>query len=381
MESFLATIKEDAEKMKITFEKLGNLIGVTKAQVSFYLNGSNHIVFEKFLTIIQFLYEDVDKINSLLLKYALSLNETKIRDIRKTIEFLYNHGRSDYVKKIVKVNKKDSYAKVYSIILARNERKINSKGFLVKLEELKYQNKLTEDTKLLISTYMLYAYSANKAYSLVPILSFDLLNTITKMKETYITKSLTYKVKESIAFVYLKQNQLGSLRELAKTVINDSENYPLSKVYMLALLSESYVFSSYTLSMYYLTKAINNYNKLGGGKSNRRQRMLEATHDFINIYHKHFENLFLTDPAEKAHYLFSTQESKNIKQAFKIIEEIKEKNEGKLSPHQQYYIAMGTGDYDLMKQCLIEFERNGDIFYTKLPKRHLLEKDSSNSNF
>jgi len=373
MKSVFADIKEDAKDIKLTYEKMGSLIGVNKSQISHYMSGKNHMSFEKFLALVNFLYNDVDKINNYIYRYAL--NSEKIKDARKCIEYLYNYGRADYVREIISKYSEDSYAIVYRYILARNEREIAPKEFLVQLEKMKYQENLPFDSKTLINTYILFAYIDLKAFSLIPIMGEELLNSIDeKQDNSYILTSHKYKIYETIAYYYLRQNKINEAAELANIVIKNSEHFPLINIYMLGLLSEIYVFISYEKSINYNKLAFTKFNKLGLGMNKRRRIILESTHDFICIYHKKYKNLYLTDDAEKAHYLLSTQEKYNVKKGIEILKVLEKKNKN-LSPHQKYYLALGTKNVQLMKEALTSFEKNGDVFYSLLPKNYLIENN------
>ena len=208
---------------------------------------------------------------------------------------------------------------------------------------------------------------------MVHILAEDLLELIKSIQNQYIKESLELKILDTVARAHQKQSELEIAIDICNDVIKRSENHPLEKIYMLNLLSEIYVFSSYKKSISYNKQALNLYNKLGSGTNRRFRDLLESTHDFIKIYHQDYEGLFLTDLAEKAYYLVSNGNAKDLKKGIALLEQMKREN-GKLSPQQEYYYAISQNDLTLMEEALLTFEKAGDIFYSDLPKKHLLGK-------
>jgi len=370
--NYLDKLKNDAKKFGFTYEKLGKYLGVSKGQISHYFSLKNHISFDKFVELLKLIYDDTNVISNYIAEYALNIDD--LGDVRAATEFLDSHGREDLIKQIIKKYADEPYLKVYKVIAERNEGILSEKQVYWELEKLKsITPEENNETNLLINVKSLSCCINLQAVGMVHILAEDLLELIKSIPNQYIKESLELKILDTVARAHQKQSELEIAIDICNDVIKRSENYPLEKIYMLNLLSEIHVFSSYEKSINYNKKALDLYNKLGSGTNLRFKDLLESTHDFIKIFHEDYEDLFLTDPAEKAYYLVSNGNPEDLKKGISLLEQMKSKN-GKLSPQQEYYYALSQNDLTLMEESLLTFEKAGDIFYSNLPKNHLIGK-------
>ena len=143
--------------------------------------------------------------------------------------------------------------------------------------------------------------------------------------------------------------------------VND-QDFPFSVNYARIILAQSYLFKSTIIATKYSNEAL---DLIKNDKHNRyvnRRKALKATYDFINIVAGNYENLFLEDNSEKAHFFAKVGRKE---EALEILKKL-EMEKGRLSPFQLYYRAIATNcikDYEKAKE---EFVKNGDFHFIKL---------------
>ncbi|MGR5997777.1 AimR family lysis-lysogeny pheromone receptor [Bacillus cereus] len=96
--------------------------------------------------------------------------------------------------------------------------------------------------------------------------------------------------------------------------------------------------------------------------------MIQTTLDFLNIHFE--ENLDDIEPKNPAELAYLYVKRGLNQQADKLIEEIK-RNNNFLTPLQVFIQALAREDMTLMREALLAFERNNDLFYAELPKNVL----------
>lgn len=370
MKKMMESIKEDARKRKITNKEIANFLGISSGQVTHYFNLTNKIPFSKFTDLCQLIYEDEKDIEPHLIKYVEGISKKEY--IREAAEWFSNNGKRELLEKVLEVKGEDPLLKIYSLLLLRNKREIKAQEFYIRLDELRDQSFDYPEWKALIRIATLYAFWDLKSFSMIPFLAEEALKQTEEITNHYLKNSYRIRVLEVKAIVEMKRNNLDDAEKLAVEVIQKEKENPLSANSMYSLLSEMYVFRDYEKSKEFINKALVQFSKLNLTRYSNRQGMLEATHDFINIYHDKTDFLYLTDPSEKAHYLARKCTADDKKKALEILNRI-EKENYQLSSHQLYYKALCTGKKADMDKALNQFIINGDLFYSYLARETLAD--------
>jgi hypothetical protein len=366
LKKVMESIKEDARKQKITNKEIAKFLGISSGQVTHYFTLTNKIPFSKFTDLCRLIYQDETRIEPKLVSYIEQISKREY--IREAAEWFSNNGKRELLEKVLMLKgEEDPLLKIYELLLLRNKRQIKAQDFYIKLDALKDKSLEYPEWKALIRIATLYGFWDLKSYSMIPFLAEEALKQTEEITNQYLQKSYRIRVLEVKAIVEMKRNNLEASEKLAMEVIKNEHDNPLSANSMLSLLSEMYVFRSYERSIEYINKALVQFSLLNLAGYSNRQGMLEATHDFVKIYHGKTDFLFLTDPSEEAHFLARKGTDKDKKRALEILSQIENENH-RLSSHQLYYKALCTGKKEDMDNALNQFIINGDLFYSYLAR-------------
>lgn len=367
MKKVMDRIKERAKDRKLTYKRLAPYLGVSQSQVYNYFSSNYRISFTKFVKLSSILFNE-QEVESLIDEYIQE--PQKAEHIREAAEWANNNGKTKLLSKILRLHQSDPIMKLYQLLQKRSKQIIDPQSFYLDLENAgEWLNGTTEES-VFRRICSLYAFADLRSYNMIPFNAAATMQAIGEIQNEYLRESYTSRVYESLAYSELKRNNLAEAEKIARMVIVEDRFDPflLSRNYMLNLLSEIYVFSDYEASIAFSEAAINHFylNRLEGNR--KRRGILEATHDFVKIHHNEFSKLYLSDTAEQAHYFAKTKESQK---ALVILEKLKEER-GQLSPHQMYYKALATKKSEDMNSALEEFIKQGDTFYSLLPKTAIL---------
>lgn len=370
MQKLLNQIKDDAKKKKIRNKNIASAIRVSEGMVTNYFKMTNRIPFFKFVLLVQFIYEDDwNAIDKLMVKFIQQATRTE--SMLEAAEWFYNHCKRQLLEQLLERNKEESQLDIYRLQLKRSQGNISKEEVYLEIEQMKRRGDITKEMNVLIQIFNLYSFIDFRSINMIPFVSKEALTINDQIGNEYLKKSYQFRILESVACSELRKNNVKGAEEIALSVVHDPENhhYPLSTNYMLNLLAECYIFIDADKSMEYSAKALSHFHKNHLHENLRRLNILKATSDFIKIHHQRFENLFLEDPAEQAHFFskLDTEESRN--KAKELLNGLNKKNNG-LSPHQKYYLAMATKDLNDMKESLDAFVGNGDLYYANLPRTY-----------
>ncbi|CAM4106246.1 AimR family lysis-lysogeny pheromone receptor [Mesobacillus thioparans] len=366
MKKVMESIKEDARKRKITNKEIAKFLGISSGQVTHYFNLTNKIPFSKFTELCRYIYEEETKIEPHLISYVEKISKKEY--IREAVEWFSNNGKRMLLEKVLELKgEEDPLLRIYSLLLLRNKREIKAQDFYIRLDALRDKSLDYPEWKALIRIATLYAFWDLKSFSMIPFIAEEALKQAEMITNQYLQKSYQTRVLEVKAIVEMKRNNLEESEKFAMEVIRNENDNPLSANSMYSLLSEMYVFRNYERSVEYISKALAQFSALELTGYSNRQGMLEATHDFIKIYHGKTDFLFLTDPSEEAHFLARKGTDKDKKRALEILSKIENENH-RLSSHQLYYKALCTGKKEDMDNALNQFIINGDLFYSYLAR-------------
>jgi transcriptional regulator with XRE-family HTH domain len=361
-------IREDAKKKKINNKLIAGRLNVSEGQISNYFNVNNHIPFNKFIELLTFIYEDTKQIDQHIEKY---INETKrIENLKEAAEWFSVNGDYKKISNLVKRHKKrDCIFEIYEVFLKRKKQYIGKEEFYRSVEEIKEHGINNIDTKVLCRIATAYANLDFNAYTTVEFLMNDTLALLDKLNNNFIQTSYKLRCYELIARACIARNNLKKAENILLYGLGlaDSDTFPVPVSAYFHLLSEIYLSSDYTKAINYNTKAFEALKKVHSGVNHERLAGLKATHDFIKIHHNNFSNLYLNNPAEKAHLLAKIGGEENCANALMILEEIESKN-GYLSPFQLYYKGLVLKDKKVFEQSEYEFINGGNLYYAIIPK-------------
>ena len=372
----LNRLKSDAQKKNITNRAVALKLRVSEGMVSNYYSGTNRIGGSKLSELVTFIYEDENKkIEPTILKYCK--NTDKSEHIIEILEWCHHTGRKSLQKKVLLLCKKSENILVlyYLLFSKRSDRKISPTNFYLELEHIKYQsNRTSEKTgefKVLGLIGLIYAHYDLQNYNMF-FLATEALKELEFIKNKYLKEAFKMRVYQLQAVGLFKDNKLDQAKDAAEKLISikNAHMYPVELSNCLILLSEIYVFDDYKKSLSFINKAINLFDTATDKQHLKLKIQLEATHDFVKIVNGDFTELFLTDPAEEAHYLASLGDYENKQESLRILDNI-EKENGHLSSFQHYYKALAMNDPKTMNDVIERFINNGDKYYVNLPKRAL----------
>lgn len=374
MIKLLSKVKADAKKKRITNLAIASGLKVSHGMVSNYFNDEHRISGVNFCKLLTMVYEDqLEVIDQRILEYVKKSSKTE--HILEILEWCQYNGKKPIQKQILSNTEgfDEPIFEFYELFLKRNDKSISANQFYVELENIKYKSNKKPGFKALGWIGLLYAYYDLNNFNMFFIAN-EGLKQINEMKNRFLNESFKVRVYELQAVGAFKENKIDVAIEAAKAITEcpNIKLYPMGLCSMLLLLSEMYVFEDYKKSISYIEEAFQIFNKILDGNSKRWKLQLEATYDFIKISNGDYQNLFLSSPAEKAHYLASIGGEENVNQCLEILNQL-EKENGSLSAFQHYYKALALKNVSLMNEVKDLFIQNGDIFYSQLPKRAILK--------
>lgn len=371
LKKLIGQVRDDAKNKKITNKVLAQRTNMSESQVSNYLKCKYRMPFIIFVEIVRSIYDNQEKIDDLINKFINSTN--KPDNIKEALEWFSMNGDVKMVQSILKkASKDDAIYNIYRLLAKRNLKTIDAKEFYRKIDKIRDGSLNTPEEKALCRIATLNAHTDLNEYRLIPFLAEEAMKIVETISNQFLRKSYSIRLLELQAYSEMMRNNIEQSEKLAFEIAREENlsNFPIYVCAMYNLLSELYVFRSYDKAQEYNKTAFSVFRQHISFTNKKRLCILESTHDFINIFHGKLDNLFLNDPAEKAHYLIKKGTSKDIQNALEILENLYEKN-GHLSPHQLYYKALATNNKKDMEISLNAFEERGNIFYSQLPKLKL----------
>ncbi|MGI8282436.1 AimR family lysis-lysogeny pheromone receptor [Bacillus mycoides] len=371
----LEKIHKDLNNRGITNRQLAAMFDTSHSKINESFTRKREFDFYIYTEILNMLYpHDYDFRKTEVLKYC---EEAKRKvNLRVAFEYLDMCGELDVLQYLVDKEKESNnilnrkFANAYELLHLRNAGKINPQDFLKIVKKKMEQKKSTDDiSKIPMDFSLIYAFFDYRNYDLVSEYTNDLLSQIKKLKNPFLRSSYELRTMELLATSFHRNNELEKARELCNEMIARQGRVALlPKATAYCIMGETYILSDYELSKYYLDKGLQLMISPNNKKMFKKKQMIQTTLDFLNIhFEKNLDNIEPKNPAELA-YLYVNRGVNQ--QAVNLIEEIKRKN-GFLTPLQVFIQALARDDMNLMREALLAFERNNDLFYAELPKNVL----------
>jgi transcriptional regulator with XRE-family HTH domain len=381
MDELLLTLQKELAKRNITQTELAKKIGVSVGTVNNYLKGTHRIKFFNFVKMLTCIYDDKHTIEQMIWLFLekaqkMKAKNNKIDIVREGLEWSIHNGNMElleyFIQEDTKLTDNGELGKIYSLLSKRNKGLFKSLEFYDELERLKLHGYKRGESAVLLKIASIYALFESQSFNLFFYEIDKALSLTEKIKNKYLKKAYTIRIKEALAVAYMVKNELPMAQKLCIELINDvdANHFPFTINSIYLLLAQIHLFNDYNKSLEYIQKALMLFEDHNFKKYERRKRRIEATHDFIKIVNKDYDGLFLTDRVEYAHYLAMQNNPELRKKAVEIIDELQKEN-GYLSPFQMYYKALALKSDKLMKEAEEEFLVNGNKYYAQLPRMYL----------
>jgi hypothetical protein len=375
--AIMKSIRKDHQEQKITNNKIAEVLGVSAGQVTQYFDETVLITFLGFVKLVEFVYlEHPEKQRKLIFKF-LHLTERK-ENKRIAMEYAFMQGNLKLLGYLVKKEINSSYIKnkefayIYEMIYLRIKGKLKGKQLLEKLEDKKNKKNINSpEMKILVEILMMNAFNDLEEYDSMLKISENTLVSCSKLpKKSYLRSAYEYRVMDAHALAHLKKNNIDETRKITNEMLNvkgSEKKFPLFRAAAYYFLGQTYIFEDVNKSLMNLEKAIRSL-KTAKINAENRNKVIQSTIDFVKIYWGiQLESISPSDPAERAYLEFKKG---NCSKSISIIEKIKRKN-GFLTPFQKFVLASATNDTSLHVESLVDYEKKGNKFYSKLPQMAL----------
>lgn len=386
---------ENVESEKTLGEFLGNLIdtidfqrrsqgalakemGVAGGTLSKNLTGKTQFGFWTLVKLLNILYDDINKRQEMLYNFC-SVTTSKI-NLRIAMEYANAKGDLGLLKLVVDSEKKSSlamnreWAYAYELVWMRSSGILQGKALLDELEERKKRKIIkTEEVKVLYGILTFYTmYDLEKFNALFDYAEVMQPN-IELITDEFIRAAYSGRIKEGLSYAYLMQDKVDKARELCHEILNledDKECFALLRASALGYLAESYTFESYDRASWYVNKALKTLDSCHVERAKKRRKNIFNTYAFIKLVNKQgLDNIKIYNVCEEAFYQVLIGKSDV---AIKLLKECEIKD-GKLSPMKKCILGYALKDTKLIEESIVDFECEGNRFYSKFPKKMLVK--------
>ncbi|WP_074594164.1 AimR family lysis-lysogeny pheromone receptor [Bacillus cereus] len=371
----LERIHKDLNDKGITNRQLAAMFNISHSKINDSFTRKREFDFYIFTEILNLLYpHDYNFRKMEVLKYC---EEAKRKvNLRVAFEYLDMCGELGVLQYLIDKEKGSNnilnrkFANAYELLYLRNAGNMNTQTFFKIVKRKMEQRKSTDDiSKIPMDFSLIYAFFDYRNYNLVSEYTNDLLSQIKKLKNPFLRFSYELRTMELLATSFHRNNELEKARELCTEMIAKQGRVALiPKATAYCIMGETYILSDYELSKYYLDKGLQLMISPNNQKMLKKKQMIQTTLDFLNIHFE--ENLDDIEPKNPAELAYLYVKRGLNQQADKLIEEIK-RNNNFLTPLQVFIQALAREDMTLMREALLAFERNNDLFYAELPKNVL----------
>ncbi|HFF1840610.1 AimR family lysis-lysogeny pheromone receptor [Bacillus cereus] len=377
--NFLSSIIDEIDFQRRNQEDIAKELGISGGALSKNLSGKSQFNFWNMIKLLNILYDDnVLKKKEMMHKFC-SVTKSK-QNLRIAMEYANSTGDLELLKLIVDIEKTSSlamnreWAYVYELVWMRSKGVVSGKNLLEKLEDRKKSKVIrTQEMKVLYGILTFYTmYDLEKFNSLFEYAEV-LLPKVEEIQDAFIRTAYAGRIKEGLSYAYLMQDNVYRSRELCHEIMHlkdDKNCFSLLRVSALVYLAESYTFESYERASWYINKSLEMLGTCHFERAIKRKENVMNTFAFIKlVYNKELEEIEIYNVCEEAFYQVLIGHSDV---AVKLLKET-ERKDGKLSPMKKCILGYALKDIDLLKESLVDFECAGNRFYSKLPRKMLVE--------
>ncbi|ARJ25739.1 AimR family lysis-lysogeny pheromone receptor [Bacillus mycoides] len=375
---FLGILIDTIDFQRRSQGALAKEMGVTGGTLSKNLTGKTQFGFWTLVKLLNILYDDTNKRQEMLYNFC-SVTTSKI-NLRIAMEYANAKGHLGLLKLVVDSEKKSSlamnreWAFAYELVWMRSSGILQGKALLDELEERKKRKIIkTEEIKVLYGILTFYTmYDLEKFNSL-----FDYAEVIQPnielITDEFIRAAYSGRIKEGLSYAYLMQDKVDKARELCHEILNLEDYkdcFSLLRASALVYLAESYTFESYERATWYINKSLDMLDLCKSERANKRRENVFNTYAFIKLVNKQgLDNIKIYNVCEKAFYQALIGK---FDVAIKLLKDCEIKD-GKLSPMKKCILGYALRDTKLIEESIVDFECEGNRFYSKLPKKMLVK--------
>lgn len=378
LDKFLGILIDTIDFQRRNQRDLAKEMGVAGGTLSKNLTGKTQFGFWSLLKLLNILYDDINKRQEMLYNFC-SVTTSKI-NLRIAMEYANAKGDLGLLKLVVDSEKKSSlamnreWAYAYELVWMRSSGILQGKALLDELEERKKRKIIkTEEVKVLYGILTFYTmYDLEKFNALFDYAEVMQPN-IELITDEFIRAAYSGRIKEGLSYAYLMQDKVDKARELCHEILNledDKECFALLRASALGYLAESYTFESYDRASWYVNKALETLDSCHVERAKKRRKNIFNTYAFIKLVNKQgLDNIKIYNVCEEAFYQVLIGKSDV---AIKLLKECEIKD-GKLSPMKKCILGYALKDTKLIEESIVDFECEGNRFYSKLPKKMLVK--------
>lgn len=375
VQKVLAKLSNDMDSKNINRSKMVTKIKIDGATLSRFLKGSHQLPFNKYGEILKEIYpNEIHTRREFCSKYSKCISRPGNKRI--TMYYLLSHGELDILNELIGSElkgKHHEWATICELFYLRYKGELTGDNLLKEYQEKTKSFKTkTLEMDVLRGIVLLHVRYDQKNYKSMIRLSKELHQKTEDLKDGYTKDFLKFKIQEAVIYGLLTCAEIDELRRVCHEIINDeySEKYfPIFRATAYGVLGESYIFTNYSKALTCLRKAIKIIDKGPKEQMNKRRNMILNTIDFLKIYWK--VDLHNINPVEKVETAYLEIQKGNNEKAIQILNEILNE-QGHLSAFGLTYLGIAKGnDQEILCKALDLFEKNSNIFYSHLPKKHL----------
>ncbi|AJI09088.1 AimR family lysis-lysogeny pheromone receptor [Bacillus cereus] len=379
LNDFLNKIINEIDSQKKNQEDIAKDIGFSPGTFSKNLTGKSQFGFWNVIKLLKILYIDnINKQREMLCLFC-SVTTSK-KNLRIAMEYANAKGDLQLLKLLVDQEKNSSlamnreWAYVYDLVWQRSSGAIKKQELLNRLEDSKGSKVIkTKEMKVLYGILTYYTmYDLEKFNSLFEYAEM-LLPKVNEITDSFIRSSYLGRIKEGLAYAYLVQDNLEVSRKLSQEILEIEDPmgcFHLLRASALVYLAESYTFDCYEIASDYINKSLQQLEPCHFEREIQRKQSILNTYVFIKLVNKQeLRHLEIQHPAEKSFFEIING---NYENAIEILTEL-EKENGILTPIQYCYLGMAKNDISLIEKSIMLFECAGNRFYSKFPKKIVVE--------
>lgn len=378
MQQVLGKLHNDLHSIGITDTKLAKMWGTSSSRVTDAFQ-SGKIRFAHLAKAMNIVY-DSNKQENIIEQY---LNQPKQEYIRELLEYASLQGNFQLIEKVINKkilnNKKiekhivDKEAlEIYDLIQQNYTGKLEQKDFFKRLRK-KYIKAGSLEMSILTEILLCRLWYRSGQHDLVEAQLEDIGESIKGVKNRFFCKTLNVRYKEALGVISLRQGDVYRTRKLCKEIIDISEEdsfLVIPKAIAYFKLGESFGFSSYPKMKKYLKIALDILKEFDAPGIIETRNMIYNTLAFFQIFHWKDIDEIEIERLHLAELAFLKIKQGELEEAERILKSLEREN-GRLSDIQLYYMALLRSDKNIARLALEMSNVIGNTFYSYAPMKYL----------
>lgn len=262
-----------------------------------------------------------------------------------------------------------TWAKLYKLMIQFYSHQISPQDLINAVMEIP-----TSSGEMKIFSLIVHLFGVSRLYMLDSLnkISTYVLPLVDDVENDYLRNSYRFQLLQFHASSNLLINNLARSRELCQEAedLNLYELYPFSYSNFYHVMAQSYIFTDFDKTVFWLNKASTCLLSLTTNWVQPRIRNLQNTLYFVENYWRKNVNCLPPDPSEAAHrYIIK----KEYQEATMILDQLYKQN-GCFTPFQEYYYAIATKDPKRLQFSKEKFAWKSNYYYFQLFNKNVLKR-------